>query len=223
MDVQLGVIGRGYWGNTYCKVLDGLRIPYWQDGRYWHPRTADGVIVATSSDSHYEVARTALGRRMPVLVEKPVCMDSRDVEELVGLGGIAFAGHTRLYDPTWREFKAKLPKVRSVEAWAGGVNETNPDAVWNWGTHLSAMCFDLGFEPYEAVFHISDEKQPVRFVVNNEFEYRDGPPGALACLVTEFCDAIRAGKPNNEGLKLGLKTVQYVEWMKRELCGLHVA
>jgi predicted dehydrogenase len=150
-------------------------------------------------------------------------MDSREVEALIELGGIAFAGHTRLYDPAWRQFKAKLPKIRSVEAFAGGVNETNPDAEWNWGTHLAAMCLDLGFDPYAAVFHITEEKQPLRFVVNGEFEFRDGPPGAMACLVTEFCEAIREGKPNNEGLKLGLKTVQYVEWMKHELRRSHVA
>ena len=208
--MDLGVVGRGYWGNTYSKVLTGLGIKHWQDGRYWHMRQhPDALIIACKSEAHYEVARTALGRGIPVLVEKPVCTSSRDVEALIGLGGIAFAGHTRLYDPAWKPFKASVGKVESVEAWAGGVNETNPDAELNWWVHLAAMCHDIGFDPEKATFHVTEEKQPLRFVAN-DIEFRD-TQGAIAALVTAFLEAVRKGEPNNEGLKLGLKTIQYVE------------
>jgi predicted dehydrogenase len=208
-------VGRGYWGKTYVDVLTRLGIPFWVDGREWHARERpSGLIVACSSDAHYEVARRALQAKIPVLVEKPVCMKSRHAQELIAMGGIALAGHTRLYDPTWSTFKASVGIVQSVEAYAGGVNDTNPDAEWNWWTHLAAMCWDLGFDPGRAAFHVTPEKQPLRFIANG-MEFRDGPPGALACLVTEFVKAIEKGEPDNEGLRLGLKTIQYVEERRR--------
>lgn len=209
--MDVGLVGRGYWGNTYAKVLSSLGIKFWQDGRYWHIRQRpDALIVACSSQAHYEVAKCALGRGIPVLIEKPVCMKSAEVQDLMRIGGIAFAGHTRLYDPTWRLFKERVGPLESVEAWAGGVNETNPDAELNWWIHLAAMCVDAGFDPAKATFHVTQEKQPLRFVANGQ-EFRDGPPGALKVLVTEFLEAVRKGEPDIRGLEIGLKTLQYLE------------
>jgi hypothetical protein len=73
------------------------------------------------------------------------------------------------------------------------------------------MCADLGFDPDRAVFHIQEEKRPVRFVVNGTHEYTDGLPGALANLVREFCAAIESGAPDNSGLRLGVRAVQFME------------
>lgn len=219
--MRLGVIGRGYWGNTYARTLEKLGIEFWQAGRSWGG-FADGIIVASSSESHFWVAREVLSRGIPLLLEKPVALRSEDAKALVKLGGIAFAGHTRLYDPGWEKFKASLPKIESVEAFAGGVTESNPDPLWNWGAHLAAMCLDLGFDPMQMQLRVTAERQPLRFIVNNEFEFRDGG-AALDCLILEFCAAIEKRVPNNEGLKLGLQTVEYVERVKNELRRLHVA
>lgn len=219
--MRLGVIGRGYWGNTYARALDRLGIAHWQAGRDW-AGSADGIIVASSSESHFWVAREVLSRGIPALVEKPVALRSDDVRELLKLGGIAFAGHTRLYDPGWEKFKASLPKVGSIEAFAGGVTESNPDPLWNWGPHLAAMSLNLGFDPMQMQIRITTQRQPLRFIVNDKFEFRDGC-GALDCLILDFCAAIEKRAPNNEGLKLGLQTVEYVERVKNELRRLHVA
>ena len=211
MAPRLGLVGRGYWGDTYAKVLKQLRIPFWQEGRYWHMRSdMDGLIVACSTQAHYEVAKCALGRGIPVLIEKPITLCSKQAKELVELGGIGFAGHTRLYAPGWAEFKERVGKPQAIEAWGGGVNETNPCPIWNWATHLGAMCLDLGFDPRGAQLHITAEKQPVRMVADG-LEFADGPPGALANLVSAFCDAIEKGEPDNRGLRLGYEVVKFTE------------
>lgn len=224
MGVRLGIVGRGYWGNTYAKVLDGLRIPYWQDGRGWHMRHADGIIVACSSHAHYWVAKCALGRGIPVLVEKPITMHSDEAWDLVKQGGIGYAGHTRLYADEWQEFKDSLrwhggsrPQMipQAVEAWAGGVNETNPDTLWNWIPHLAAMCLDIGFDPYKATLHIHEEKRSVRLVADGR-EFTDGKPGAIANLVRAFVKAIERGKPDNEGLFLGAQVVEVTERLRKQ-------
>jgi hypothetical protein len=209
--MRLGVIGRGYWGDTYCRTLKKMGVSHWQDGRYWHIRTdMDAVIVATSTESHYQVARTALGRRYPVLVEKPACTSPEGVRKLLELGGIAFAGHTRLYSPAWRAFKASLPEVRTVEGFAGGTNETNPNTLWNWGPHLVSMSFDLGCESPN--LWIESEREPLRIVVNDEYEFVDCPtePTALEVLLGEFIQAVKDGQPNNSGLAMGLKVMEYL-------------
>jgi predicted dehydrogenase len=202
-------------GQALRKTLEKLKVPYWQDGRYWHMRHCDALIVASSSESHYEVARTALGRKIPVLIEKPAATTSEDVQRLIDMGGIVFVGHTRLYSPAWREYKSSLARPERIEAWAGGVTPTNPDALLNWGVHLAAMSWDLGCDPEEAAFHITEERRPLRFMADGH-EFQDPPtdPAPLEVLVTEFLEAVELGKPNNAGLHLALKTIQYVEAMR---------
>jgi hypothetical protein len=196
------VVGKGRWGNTYVQTLKKLKIQHWQATHDWHCFNPDGVIVATPPETHYDIARIALARRIPVLVEKPVCLSSRAVEALVALGGIAFAGHTRLYAPAWRAFKETLPEVTHVEAWAGGT-ERNP--WWDWGPHLVSMSFDIGFKT--PVLHVTKERQPLRFVVNGTYEYTD-VEGGLEVLVREFLHAIKNGKPDN---RLMPEVIAYLE------------
>lgn len=204
--MRLLVVGRGPWGNAYARAFERLNIPYWQATHDWHCYVPDGVIVATPAETHYAIARCCLGRKIPVLVEKPVALSGAEAHALAGMGGIGFAGHTRLHSPAWRAFKASLPKVESVEAWAGG---TDRDPWWDWGPHLVAMSLDIGCE--KPVIHVTQEERPLRFVVNGEHEFRDVPDNPLDELICEFCAAIERGEPNNEGLRLGARVIDYLE------------
>lgn len=209
--MRLGLVGRGYWGNTYANVLSELGIEFWQAGRDWKKQGfADAIIVACSTEAHYEVARFCLCIGMPVLVEKPMTLRGPQARELEAMGGIGFVSHTRLYDPAWAIYRDgfKTPP-KKIEAWAGGVNETNPDALWNWLTHLIPMCLDLGFDPMTAVFHITEERKPLRFVADG-LEFQDSS-GALANLVAEFCGAIEKNEPDNRGIELGARVVEITE------------
>ena len=198
--------------------MERAGIDYWLAGRDYHVHLnhdTDGVIVASSSDSHYDVAFDLMEEGFPVLIEKPVCMTSQQAESLLNLsngpdGGIALVGHTRLYDPAWEDFKAG-PRG-PVSAFAGGVTASNPDPRWNWLPHLVAMCLDLGVDPERAQFTITEERQPLRFRMGGRV-FKDSPyhAGAIDRLVRAFIDAIKKGVPDNAGLHLGLKTVQYIE------------
>jgi predicted dehydrogenase len=202
----VGVVGRGYWGNTYCRVLTGLGIEYWQAGRDWkdQPRP-DRLIIASSTASHYEVACDAMDLGLPVLIEKPATETQEQVEALIKRGGTAFVGHTRLYDPAWRAFKASLPRnIDRVEAWCGGISESDPDPEKNWLHHLIPMCVDIGAYRCTHRFHITKEKQPLRFVVHGR-EFRD-TAGALENLVTSFLTG-----SGNWGLYLNYLTHLYME------------
>lgn len=113
------------------------------------------------------------------------------------MGGIAFAGHTRLYSPAWRAFKQPVKSVKATVAdW------------WDWGPHAVAMSFDLGCE--EPEIEVCGER--MTFTADGrEFKDVETDPTPLEVLVTEFCAAIESGKPNNEGLQLGLKVIHFLE------------
>ncbi len=201
--MHLGIVGRGYWGNTYARILKEMRIPFWQDGRYWHMRHAEGIIVACKSEAHYETARCAMGRGSAVLIEKPVTLDYEEAKSLSG--GIAFAGYTRLYSPAWRAFRRP---AKVVNAWAGGVNESNPDAITNWVPHLAAMCLDIQAE--SANLHISDERKPLTLEADGRWfvDVQDDP---LKVLVREFVEAIEKRIPDN---RLKPEVVQITEALR---------
>jgi predicted dehydrogenase len=220
--MRLGIVGRN-WGRHYVPILKKLGIECWIAGRDYRKhiqgfKGADGVIVACSTAAHFDVAFDLLEDCFPVLIEKPAAASSEEVESLIRTAGssIAFVSHTRLYSPAWRQFKRP---AKRVEAWAGGVTPTNPDALLNWGVHLAAMCWDVGVDPMDAELHITQERQPLRFVADGR-EFNDPPthPQPLEVLVREFVGAIVRGEPNNEGLHLALKTIQYVEkqWQRPE-------
>ncbi len=157
------------------------------------------MILATPAETHYALAKIALARNIPVLIEKPVALKSSEADELVAMGGIAFAGHTRLFSPAWRAFKARHPNARKVEGFAG-------PGWWDWGPHLVAMSIDLGCE--KPILHLGHDR--LRIVADGE-EFIDTHDGPLSVLVSEFLKAIKKGEPDNAGLRLGARVVRYLE------------
>ena len=210
----LGVIGRGYWGDTYARTIGDMGISCWQIGRGEIP-PADGVIIATPAATHYSIALDLIESNIPIIIEKPVCLNTSDARTLLFvaklLGGIVFTGHTRLYSPLWRAYKANMPKgARKAVCEAGGPCKLDP--WWDWGSHLVAMCIDLGLDPAECEYHISSDRRSIKITVGDHV-YVDKPsvPMPLEVLISEFVNAIAIGTPDVEGLRLGAKVVEMLE------------
>lgn len=212
----LGIIGRGAWGNVYARTLDRMRVRYWQVGSDWLDRSkglkADGYIIASSALTHYDLALRLLEDRKPTLIEKPVCFTAKEGKALLKAGkGIVFAGHTRLYDPVWREFKKTLGPITSIHA-SMGRSECKLSHEWDCGSHLSAMCFDVMFDPRKATIDTSDRHAPLLFNVDGKvFTDVKSRPTPIEVLIAEFITAIEIGKPDNSGLKLGVRVVEFLE------------
>jgi Oxidoreductase family, NAD-binding Rossmann fold len=222
--MKLGIIGRGHWGNVYAKTLEGMGIAFTQAGRNWRYEMddCDGVIVACAAEAHYEIAAELIDEQIPVLIEKPLCLDLAQAKRLLKLAndknGCApvFTGHTRLYSTAWRAFKERALKqgVKSVYAAAGG--QCRLDPLWDWGPHLVAMCIDLGFDPPAAHIIVDKDRWPLKLGVNGTMMYADveESPRPLEVLLTEFMDAIKAGNSDISGLELGVKVVAALEAME---------
>lgn len=212
----IGLIGRGHWGNVYAKTLDKMGVPYRQMGKDWSIEGLDGVIIASSPDSHFILAKAMILARMPVLIEKPICFSYKKAMRLVSWTGdksIVFAGHTRLYSPAWKEFKSSLPEIVSIKAQAGGVSKI--DQKWDWGPHLVSMCLDLGFPPDKADIRLLNDLVPLTFVVNDAYRFQDviTDPMPLEVLLTEFIKAIKSGEKDIRGLEFGVEVTAYCEVM----------
>ncbi len=106
--IQAGVIGLGYWGPNWARVLSetpGCRLAACVDldaghlqrmkVKYPGAQTArnyssvlkrlDAVVVATPPSTHFAIARDALEQGLDVLVEKPLALNSADALALAEL------------------------------------------------------------------------------------------------------------------------------------------
>lgn len=222
--MNLGIIGRGHWGDVYVRTLSNMGVKYTQAGKDWHGKLnhCDGVIVSSTPESHCEVASTLMREFFPIIIEKPVCMNMEEARELLSISkaqeAIVFSGHTRLYSTAWRAFKEKAMKqgVNSVYATAGGPCKIDP--LYDWGSHLVAMCLDLDFDPLAAHLVTNYESWPLKFSVNGKMMFADEEesPTPLEVLLTEFMQAIEKGEPDMRGLEFGVKVVEKLEAMHRQ-------
>jgi predicted dehydrogenase len=126
--VRFAVIGLGYWGQNYPRVLrdlPGAKLTALCDveagtleraARRWpdiptferidallDAGVADAVIVGTPASTHFEVASQALAAGLHTLVEKPLAARSDEAskldEEARSRGLVLLVGHTFLYSP----------------------------------------------------------------------------------------------------------------------------
>ena len=132
--LRVGVIGLGYWGPNYARVLSELpaadlvaacdlsedaisplaaRYPAARMGR--DPRTileaddVDAVVVATPTSTHYALTRAALDAGKHVLCEKPLASTVAQCDELIAAAKrarrVLFVGHTFIFNPAVRQMR----------------------------------------------------------------------------------------------------------------------
>jgi predicted dehydrogenase len=131
--VNVGVIGCGYWGPNLLRNFIELpsanvvavadlredrlahiesrypKVKTTQDYRDLFAMSLDAIVVATPPATHFRVARDCLQHDLHVLVEKPLTLNSRDAEELIKVadtrGLTLMVGHTFEYNPAVRALK----------------------------------------------------------------------------------------------------------------------
>jgi predicted dehydrogenase len=132
--VRIGLVGLGYWGPNYARVVTELRdgelaaacdtsadAVAFLDVRYPRVRTAtdaseliaspdlDAIIVATPPSTHFALTEAALEAGKHVLCEKPLAMTVGECDELIALAErrerVLFVGHTFVYNPAVRQMR----------------------------------------------------------------------------------------------------------------------
>lgn len=137
-ELRVGLVGLGYWGPNYARLLDGhidgMRLAGCADLSTdrlanilrLHPRTRvylghqkmleaggiDAVVVATGASAHRRIVEDCLQAGLPVLVEKPIADNAVDAMAMAQAaertGQLLMVGHTFLFNPAVRQIKAML-------------------------------------------------------------------------------------------------------------------
>jgi len=135
--VRLALVGFGYWGPNYARVLNDLpdadltlvcdrsadrltivRQRYRMVGtcasveEVFARDDVDAVVIATPASTHAALVRAALERGLHVLVEKPMALDTDGCAALCRLaesaGRVLMVGYTFLYNAAVRKMKEYL-------------------------------------------------------------------------------------------------------------------
>lgn len=183
---RLAVIGTGYWGKNllrnfselgalaaYCDADDASRVPfaelypdaavYSDANQVFNNADIDAVVIATPAATHGALARKALEAGKHVFVEKPLCLDPNEAEELGRLADqvqrTLMVGHLLLYHPAFQALRAAISDNRigalryiySNRASFGKIR-TEESALWSFAPHDVSMILALvGQMPNEAL------------------------------------------------------------------------
>lgn len=126
MNINIGVIGAGYWGKNHVRNFfqlgalsiicdkDEKRLKFYAENypnirltqdylTVLKDKTIQGVIIATPAETHYQLAKEAILHKKDVLVEKPLALHVDEAKELVELAEkenvILMVGHLLQYHP----------------------------------------------------------------------------------------------------------------------------
>ncbi|MCA9103619.1 MAG: Gfo/Idh/MocA family oxidoreductase [Pirellulales bacterium] len=176
---RIGIIGVGYWGpnlvrsfeaNSECEVVivcdrsaDRLRNISQQFPNVRLTTEADdvldsdlvdAVVIATPTNTHFELARQALDEGLHVFVEKPLATSSHECQELIALAEaknlVLFVGHVFLYSAAVLKLKqlvntgelGDLYYISSRRLNLGPVRH-DVNALWDLAPHDISVMLEL--------------------------------------------------------------------------------
>ena len=177
--LNLAIIGMGYWGNNFYRItknLDNkfnlvsivdtnvsLLDKYDDSGLNKFSDVTqliesgidfDSAIVATSSTTHYEIAKVLFKNNIHCLIEKPVTTNYENAKELFDLAEsnnkTLLVDHTFLYDSSILKLKEIIDSNElgniihiSFERTNLGPIRNDTNAAWDLTTHDVSILFSL--------------------------------------------------------------------------------
>jgi predicted dehydrogenase len=167
--LKVAVVGAGSWGRNHVRTLASLpdaqlaavcdiRKDRRDAVRRLYPGVAvtgdvdealaeaEAVVLATPAGTHADLARRAVERDVPVLVEKPFALSVREAEavaELADTRGVpVLVGHLLLFHPAVERLKSmmeagELGDVYYLYSQRVNLGQVRPDenSLWSFGPH----------------------------------------------------------------------------------------
>jgi predicted dehydrogenase len=149
--MRIGVIGRGKWGMSIVRTLATMRdVELIDESKNFDVvlrQQPAGVLIATPSATHAEVAAPFIDAGVPTFIEKPMATTVADAirirEAALRSGAPVVVGHVHLYNPAFQAAKKLLPEVETVQAvfWEGMNHHPRTDSsvLWDWLPHGLSM------------------------------------------------------------------------------------
>lgn len=183
---KIAVIGCGNWGKNLVRNFDNLGFLHRVcdlnpetlsalQKQYKHVQASNrfddvfndpqvnGVVIATPSFTHYELAKKALLAGKHVYVEKPVATSSEQTLELNALASeldkVLMVGHLLLYHPAVNRLRqlireGYLGQIKNISSDRLNTNKFRPDksVIWDLAPHdVSMMSYLMDQEPEDIV------------------------------------------------------------------------
>lgn len=181
--MKIAVVGCGHWGKNLVRNfyelgvlsvvcdLNASTVDYVKNN---HPGTEvlrsfdelikrndiDGLVIATPSGTHYELAKKSLLAGKNVYVEKPLAQNLREAEELHNLAQqrdlVLMVGHLLLYHPAVNKLKhliasGDLGQIKYVNSDRRNFTRNqrrDSNVMWDLAPHdFSMMSYLLSTEP----------------------------------------------------------------------------
>ncbi len=179
--LKVAVFGAGNWGRNHVRTLASMpdveltavcdtgAARREQVGRQYPGVLATGdserafgvaqaVVIATPAATHAPLARAAIERGLPVLVEKPFTLSPKDADMLVELAAArrvpVMVGHLLLFHPVIERLRTmiragELGDIYYLYSQRVNLGQVRPDenALWSFGPHDVSVALDLLGQP----------------------------------------------------------------------------
>lgn len=153
MNIRLGLVGHGRWGRNIERTLlsfPGVSVTVIGKGEK-APARLDGVLIATQSEKHAEVALPYIRAGVATFIEKPMTTNVVDAERIIEAakrcGTIVFVGHLYLYHPAFLRALDLLPKLGTIRhvlcMGMNGSSRSDCSVLWDWLPHDLSMAFAI--------------------------------------------------------------------------------
>lgn len=149
--MRVAVIGRGKWGMNIVRTLATMRdvelIDEPKDSAAVLRQRPAGVLIATPSATHAEVAIPFIEAGVPTFIEKPMATTVDDAirirEAAVGSDVPVVVGHVQLHNPAFVAAQDLLGDFGPIQTvlWEGMNHQPRTDSsvLWDWFPHGLSM------------------------------------------------------------------------------------
>lgn len=238
--MKLALIGCGKWGKNYLKTVNAIEdceLTWACDLDYEkltqaaavYPQTrftknkadifndneVQGVIIATTPESHYILAKEAISKGKAVLVEKPVTINRKDSDDLTKLAAdqntLLMAGHSLIYHPAVKKIKGLLEEKHilddlcylSMSRTSSTPQAPKVDVLYDLAVHdIYLSCHLIGMDPIWVIAHGERYFQsPYNNVINILMGF---PNGKIASIFASFIHREKTRKITLVGSKTKL-------------------
>jgi UDP-N-acetylglucosamine 3-dehydrogenase len=185
MTLRIGLIGRGPWGRNIERTLlsfTDVAITHIGRGETAAPEL-DGVVIASASATHAELAIPYIEAGIPTFIEKPMATSYADARRICAAAeraaGTVFVGHIHLYNPAFLallDMQPRLGPIRSVTC--HGMNDrlrTDSSVVWDWLPHDLSMALAIFRRPPDRVSAKALVRAPVTQAAVATFAFGNVP------------------------------------------------
>ena len=170
-NIKIALIGCGSWGKNIARnlsqmnvlscvydphsniakqITNDLKLPTYSLDEIFSDKNISAVVIASSADTHIDIAKEALLNSKDVLIEKPFCLSLSDAKNISNLAleknVILMVGHLLNYHNAFTKMKdlinkGKIGSIKNIRAHrlALGAIRSNESVVYDLAAHDISM------------------------------------------------------------------------------------